>query len=62
MSNGTTVKKMGRPRRGKLFKLHVDIRESVNRDFREFIGPDRVLARAVEQALINEIRRGRTNG
>lgn len=49
----------GKRRRGKTVVLNVAISETVMKAFREHIGPDRVLCRAVEQALAQEVARGK---
>jgi len=38
--------------------LYVRISRTVDRQFRKHIGDGRILAKAVEQALLNEVKRG----
>ena len=59
MTNTTPKKKVGRPRtRPALVHLHVGISSEVNRLFRKHIGPNRILAREIERALLEDVRRG----
>ena len=55
-----TKKKVGRPKtRPALVHLHVGISAEVDRLFRKHIGPNRILAREIERALIEDVRRGK---
>lgn len=52
-------KRMGRPiTRPNLVHLHISITASANRLFRKHIGPNRILAREIERALLEDVKRG----
>ncbi len=52
------MKKVGRPKtRRTLVYLHVGISTSVNRLFRRHIGPNRILCKEIERALLEDVRR-----
>jgi len=60
MTNTTPKKKVGRPKtRPALVHLHVGISAEVNRLFRKHIGPNRILTREIERALLEDVRRGK---